>query len=241
MSESNLPMEVRKTDTDGESDLRQNEYHSILNIMQKVSRRELTPEIAAKVIVAQEAQLRVFANEVKDMATIDSLTGAYNRPTIISKIKDHIASQKPENIEPFGILELDVDHFKKVNDTHGHHAGDEVLKDFVAIIFAQLRKPNEIDLVGRYGGEEFLVFLPNISDQKELENVAERIRKAVQDTPSVYGDELINFTTSLGALYVDKIVSFEDIFKLTDKSLYEAKNTGRNKIVVKPFSGNHNV
>ena len=128
---------------------------------------------------------------------------------------------------------IDIDFFKKVNDTYGHASGDAVLRGVAAIIKSTLR---ESDIPSRYGGEEFAVLLP-YTHLKEAEIVGERLRKAIESSPIPINDEnsdikSINVTISMGLAEYDSKESGEELFERADKALYEAKKGGRNRVCV---------
>lgn len=129
---------------------------------------------------------------------------------------------------------LDVDYFKKVNDTYGHAAGDCVLKGISTIITREIR---EYDIAARYGGEEFFILLPQTS-LEEAHFVAQRLRKAVEEADidisaaKVNGFSSLNVTISLGVSAYNPEETAEEFYHNTDKALYEAKEHGRNKVVV---------
>ena len=120
----------------------------------------------------------------------------------------------------------DIDHFKKVNDTHGHHAGDVVLASFGKILSGQTRGS---DMAGRYGGEEFLVVMPR-TGLGEAEKIAERIRAEVER--AIMLDPGIRVTASFGVAERKSCNNWESLVKRADEALYLAKDTGRNKVVV---------
>lgn len=217
----------RADDINGESNKRNQEYMASLNIMNMVASGKLSPEVAANVIVAQNAQIRMFAQEVSDVASYDALTGALTRNAFIKRVEDFSRSERP-----FALLELDIDHFKEKNDSYGHLAGDEVLRDFVANILPQIRDPNNKDFIGRYGGEEFVIFLPDLSGPEEAKAIAERILEAVRNTPSVFNDQIIETTTSIGGAFFKSGADFNTAFARADELLYQAKNGGRNRSII---------
>ena len=167
-------------------------------------------------------------NELKMLAEIDPLTGCYNRRALFlyfNKIFEEAVSQK-ENL--FCIM-LDIDHFKAVNDTYGHQTGDEVIKLVAAIIKENLR---ENDLVGRYGGEEFCLVLPDIDANKVLK-IAERIRVHVMESKEYHTIGIDKATISLGISSVhDNVQNPNEMIDLADKALYFAKRNGRNRVIV---------
>jgi diguanylate cyclase (GGDEF)-like protein len=128
----------------------------------------------------------------------------------------------------FSILMLDIDHFKQINDAHGHQAGDLVLKRLSMIFQEVLRN---VDIAGRLGGEEFAIALPETGIEKAVE-VAERLREIISSTEvSLPAGLQIHFTVSIGiAALVDKNANIETLLYEADKALYRAKQTGRNKV-----------
>lgn len=127
------------------------------------------------------------------------------------------------------LLSLDIDHFKWVNDTHGHAAGDEVLKHFVATIQSQLR---QVDTLGRMGGEEYSILLPQTSAASGA-LMAERVRDSVEADPAVFSAVNIAITVRIGGVqwHSDSELPLERMLAPADDSLYSAKNGGRNRVV----------
>ena len=123
---------------------------------------------------------------------------------------------------------IDIDFFKKVNDTYGHASGDEVLRTVASVIKAQLR---ESDIPARYGGEEFAVLLP-YTHIDEAKIVGERLRKAVEETTVQLDDLTINVTISMGLAEFTQEETGEELFARADKALYEAKDGGRNRVCI---------
>lgn len=164
---------------------------------------------------------------LRSEAETDSLTGLYNRKYAFSHLNQAIGNvhQYPNNMS---ILMVDIDYFKKVNDTHGHQVGDEVLKQVSISITKTLR---DHDLVGRYGGEEYIVGLINISSER-ANQVAERIRKIVADTSITIDEHTINVTVSIGMTSLCKEDNLHDLIKRSDTALYSAKDAGRNCVVI---------
>ncbi len=165
---------------------------------------------------------------------IDTLTGVNNRRFLEQRLGEEI-DRAQRNLEPLSCFFLDIDFFKAVNDTYGHQAGDQVLSAVATAIKGQLRNN---DVLARYGGEEFVALLTNISDAK-AQDIAERIRKTINNTVVEYNDEAIKVTISIGtATYlpgaertsVSQEVA-EDLVNSADKALYEAKHAGRNQVV----------
>lgn len=172
--------------------------------------------------------------EILKHATLDALTGFYNRRQLEERIKQEVSNAKRQHAPLCGIM-TDIDFFKGVNDTYGHAVGDLVLKTIAKVIRGQLR---EYDIAGRYGGEEFSILLP-FTKIEEAKMVAERLRKAIEekviDISKINPDseiKEISVTLSLGIYEMQESDNDEDLLKKADKALYEAKNTGRNKVVV---------
>jgi len=121
---------------------------------------------------------------------------------------------------------LDIDHFKKINDTYGHLAGDFVLKEIAKIVKNLIRKS---DICGRFGGEEFVILLPNTKLSGAMK-LAERIRETIQNHTFDFNGKKINVTVSIGITSVGVNDSYESLISRADEALYEAKEKGRNRI-----------
>ena len=165
---------------------------------------------------------------------MDALTGFYNRRQLEERIGQEVSNAKRQSAPLCGIM-TDIDFFKHVNDNYGHAVGDLVLKTIAKIIRSQLR---EYDIAGRYGGEEFSILLP-FTNIEEAKMVAERLRKTIEekviDISKVNPeseDKTIKVTLSLGVYQMKSNDNDDDLLKKADKALYQAKNTGRNKVVV---------
>jgi two-component system cell cycle response regulator len=170
--------------------------------------------------------LMVAGAELLFRATHDSLTGISNRGVILDVLRRERSRQVRGN-GSFGIVLLDVDHFKRVNDTYGHLCGDAVLQEVVRRITSTVRA---YDTVGRYGGEEFLVVAPS-SDASNVLGLAERIRRAVEANPISTAAGEISITVSLGAAVSSGAapVNPEVMLSTADEALYRAKEGGRNR------------
>lgn len=174
-------------------------------------------------------------SEILKHATLDALTGFYNRHQLEERIKQEAAKAQRQKT-PLCAIMIDIDFFKKINDQYGHAAGDLVLKTVSRTMRSQLR---EYDVAGRYGGEEFAILLPFTKIDKAV-MVAERLRQAVEnqkiDLSKVnleMQNKIINVTISLGIYEFKETDNYENLLTEADKALYEAKNTGRNRIVVR--------
>ena len=169
-------------------------------------------------------------SKILQYATIDALTNLNNRRQFETRLKQAIATSKRQN-SPLCAMMIDIDFFKKVNDTYGHACGDAVLKNVASIIKNTLR---ESDIPSRYGGEEFAVLLPYTHIEDAM-MVGERLRKAVEKKPiKIDTDENgtceLNITISMGIAEFNKTETGENLFERADKALYEAKTGGRNKV-----------
>jgi len=164
------------------------------------------------------------------LATTDPLTGALNRRTLLEALNREM-KRATRHLQPMAVLFLDLDHFKRINDTYGHKVGDEVLRAFATTIQKNMRGT---DLFGRYGGEEFLFVLTGTL-QEQAHQVAEKVRRAIAAQTILIDGKNITFTTSIGlAEYdtFDKRLTSEELVARADTALYVAKSKGRNRVVV---------
>lgn len=160
-------------------------------------------------------------------ASYDFLTKIFNRKTYFEISEEIFELSKRQN-EPFSILLIDIDHFKRINDTYGHLIGDEVLKFVSSNISKLLRKS---DILGRYGGEEFIVTLPN-TKLDNAKTIAEKINKYIYDNHYVNETYNLQLSVSVGIAQIKKETNLTDLIHKADEALYKAKNYGRNRVVV---------
>ena len=166
-------------------------------------------------------------DELARLATLDPLTGIYNRRTMVDLAERELARATRAGTRVAALM-LDLDHFKQVNDRYGHAAGDEVLRQFVATAQRCLRKQ---DLIGRYGGEEFFILLPDTSREEAL-LVAQRLRTEVEHTRAAVRDISIAFTISVGLAHSGHSgFDLDALLRDADAALYCAKERGRNQVV----------
>lgn len=199
------------------------------------STRELAKEDMIKVgstilkfLPAGELEILFYGN-LGSAAHQDALTKIYNKRYLTEALDAEFKRAKALHHD-FSIVFFDLDHFKKVNDTYGHDAGDYVLKEFAQLVRSGHLRPK--DVFARYGGEEFVVLLSN-TNSKDAADIAERIRSAVHSHAFVYEGKRLPVTTSLGVAELHTgIESPQTLLKAADAALYEAKKTGRNKVVV---------
>ena len=180
-------------------------------------------------VLSLQRDLLEAQEKLRYQATHDPLTGLWNRRALLELLEKEI-ERCCRTQSSMGILMLDVDHFKPVNDTLGHLAGDLVLKEIALRLSHATRG---YDLTGRYGGEEFLVLLPGCN-REQTEAGAERIRFAICSLPIQVADSSISLTVSIGATVAPDCASTEtEILSLADLALYEAKSSGRNRTVLR--------
>jgi diguanylate cyclase (GGDEF)-like protein len=183
---------------------------------------------ALSVLQSLQRDLLAAQEKLRHQATHDSLTGLWNRGALLDFLHHEIERTVRTHL-PVGILLLDVDHFKIVNDTYGHLVGDAVLKE-IADRLTQATRP--YDVAGRYGGEEFLVLLPECG-REETEHGAERILSAIGSVPFRVGETEFSVTVSIGATTVfDSPDSYTTLLNQADLALYKAKSSGRNCTVM---------
>lgn len=168
-------------------------------------------------------------DSLQRLAALDPLTGVYNRRFGMSRLHEEF-DRAVRMDSPLGVLMMDIDHFKQVNDTYGHLVGDRILIAITRIAKTILR---DGDVLIRYGGEEFLAVLPAASTE-DLRLVGERLRRAIEDASVTDGSQTIRVTASLGAsAYPNQNVKKEDeLVQLADAALYQAKDSGRNRLIL---------
>jgi len=172
------------------------------------------------------SKLRATQKLLERLASTDELTGINNRRQVMARLAEEF--QRAERLgESIGLISLDIDHFKHINDTWGHPFGDQVLKQVAERLRNLLRA---YDIFGRIGGEEFLVVAPGIPGD-EVRNLAERIVTAIHSEPFRDGINAITVTISAGvAVTTPEDLRVEDLLKRADRALYEAKERGRNRV-----------
>ncbi|OIO71065.1 MAG: hypothetical protein COW19_00365 [Zetaproteobacteria bacterium CG12_big_fil_rev_8_21_14_0_65_55_1124] len=175
-----------------------------------------------------EAELQILQEQLREQVLHDPLTGLYNRRYLDETIKREL-TRAERNKQPVGIVMCDLDHFKLVNDTHGHLAGDEVLR-----VFAELLKKHArgSDIVCRFGGEEFVMFLPEMSPAVAYQR-AELLRMELAKKRITLGATVIQVTASFGvAAFPENGETMDSLIRAVDAAMYQAKEEGRDRIVV---------
>ncbi len=179
-------------------------------------------------LTIQRAHLLANVERLEQLATIDSLTGLYNRRHIF-ELAEHEFQRARRYNRPLSALMFDIDDFKLVNDSYGHGIGDQVLRAVAARCQGNVRI---IDLVGRYGGDEFLVLLLE-NGLPEGRNVAERLRQCIANTPVITDQRVLNVTISLGAATLTaSCPGLNALLDNADAALYAAKKAGKNRVEV---------
>jgi diguanylate cyclase (GGDEF)-like protein len=172
-------------------------------------------------------QITVYAAELFRLSTHDPLTGLANRRGFDWRCEVELKRMSRDH-KPLSIISLDIDFFKKINDSYGHAGGDDVLKALANILTGAVR---EIDIVARFGGEEFVILLPD-TDFLSAVSLAERIRAEIENTNIQVVSRSIRISASIGVADVDPSAgSLEIHLDRADKALYEAKLSGRNRVV----------
>jgi len=171
-------------------------------------------------------ELLEMFHEKKELASRDFLSGLYNRRYFIEH--GHLIVKRAARYEyPVAVAIIDIDHFKRINDTHGHDSGDIAIQATANMLEECLRKS---DLLARYGGEEFCMMMEDLT-REQVEHVTEKIRHQFESFRLKMATDTIGFTVSIGVYYGDS-GSLESMIKIADEALYTAKETGRNKVVI---------
>ena len=223
---------------------RKGAYVYVLLLTSKVGKEDIVAGMEAgaddylgKPFDAQELKVRLRAGKrivdleeaLRVQATHDALTGAWNHGAIIDMLELELARAEREGISTGAVL-VDLDNFKRVNDTYGHLTGDAVLRESAQRMTRVLRRP---DVLGRYGGEEFLVVLPGC-EEPDAQGLAERLRRCIACDPVATSMGKVSFTISLGVTTIGKgeRMGVAEVLQRADEALYQAKREGRNRVVV---------
>lgn len=208
-------------------------------LIKPVNEAELMVRLkTAQRILDLESSLQKSLEEIKQLSIRDALTGAFNRGYLDQHLPNEIR-RADRYIRDFSLIMMDLDHFKKINDTWGHQAGDAVLQHCTRIIAGTIR--HEVDWVARYGGEEFVLILPE-TDQIGCSVVAERLRSLIANTPCSFREEKLIVTASFGSVTRapsdDRTGSTADLMlNQADQCLYQAKQQGRDRVVAAQRKG----
>jgi len=197
-------------------------------ILSEVSDIKSQNEELKKKLEEANGQIRKLTKELEESkreASVDFLTQVANRASFDRALSDMVNDFYRRNY-PFALLMIDIDNFKKINDTYGHQAGDYVLKELAKLLKGQLRAR---DVIGRYGGEEFAILLPGVTFSQAI-RVAERLRRAVEKHLFKYGETVIPVTISVGVALMRDGLDETAIVEKADKALYLAKRSGKNQV-----------
>lgn len=182
-----------------------------------------------KTVEEESEKSRAQLEEQRYKATHDPLTSLPNREAYNERAFHELHRFKRYG-HPLTLAVCDLDHFKKINDTFGHQAGDKVLKLVAQVVSTRLRN---VDFVARYGGEEFVLVMPE-TDAEQAKTVLDKMRAAIAKTPFRFKDSPVTITMSFGIVQFRGEDSVESAFARADKALYEAKANGRNQCVIAP-------
>jgi two-component system cell cycle response regulator len=198
-------------------------------VVKPFDKHELEVRLRAgrRILDLQEELMRA-QEALREQAIRDPLTNCYNRRCVLDLMEKECARSGREG-KPLGVVMIDLDHFKSINDTYGHTVGDEALKQVVNLIQSQMRN---YDVLGRYGGEEFLVLLPGCDDLCVASH-AERLRQAVEKERIAVNDLSLRITASFGATSAPPGdgTSAGDLIRAADEALLVAKRKGRNRVI----------
>jgi diguanylate cyclase (GGDEF)-like protein len=184
------------------------------------------PSGGRMLIYADVTDLVHQADQLKILATVDGMTGLFNRRHFLS-LAEIEWSRYQRHWRPVSLVLFDIDRFKSINDSFGHYAGDHVIVQIADICRQQKRKS---DIIARFGGEEFLMLLPE-TELEAAQRVAERLRRKVETSAFSVASDAISTTISVGVAEADPtMASIFDLIKLADKALYTAKESGRNRV-----------
>lgn len=177
----------------------------------------------ALILIYMVYHQRLLVRKIERLADTDPLTRLMNRRAM-ERVVQTMISYTTRYDQHIGFMLLDIDHFKRINDTHGHGVGDRVLVELAAVLRQTMR---ESDQVSRHGGEEFLVVMPN-SDLQECRQLAERLRATVEAKP--FGEQSLGMTISIGCAELGENEDYSAVLKRADDALYQAKAAGRNRV-----------
>jgi diguanylate cyclase (GGDEF)-like protein len=207
--------------------------HELFDVLRFASESEARyQELEQRMLGLQRENLDLIVRNrtLSDVSSRDTLTGLYNRWFVIEKLDSEL-NRALRHGSPMSVLMLDVDHFKQINDTHGHAAGDQVLQAIGKLLRDSCRV---YDVAGRYGGEEFCVVLPE-TKPGNTSVVAERIRSRLESMELSVGETPVLVTASIGIAGMDvpaeaELLSPAALIERADRALYSAKNRGRNRV-----------
>ena len=197
-------------------------------LLEKFQQLEAEFQKTKRALEIREIEVKSILIQANELANVDTLTFIPNRRKIIVELQEEVIRSSRYGV-PLSISILDIDHFKKVNDTYGHTTGDETLRTVAARLREHIRHP---DTIGRYGGEEFLIVLPN-SEAKAATEQASRLCKDIRNTQIEANNHVLSVTISVGiAQFRIGQENWEGFLHRADEALYQAKNDGRDRWMV---------
>ena len=195
------------------------------NLLGEVERLEAELQRTKRALEIKEIELQAVLDQIHELKDIDALTFLPNRRKIIVELQEEVIRSNRYGTA-LSVSLVDIDHFKRINDTYGHTTGDEVLRNLAARLKEQIRHP---DTIGRYGGEEFLIVLPN-SEVKAAAEQASRLCRHIRAMQVSCNGQLLTVTISVGtAQYRIGQENWEQLLNRADAALYAAKNSGRDQ------------
>jgi diguanylate cyclase (GGDEF)-like protein len=198
---------------------------------------QTTDALHEALVVARSANLELAEARAvaEQQARTDDLTGLRNRRDFAERLERHLTRAAYDQ-RPIGLLLIDIDYFKQVNDWHGHGAGDQLLTAFAGRLRESTRPD---DVIARWGGEEFVVLLTDLGSGNVLEQRAEQIRKAIASTPFIVAGQAIGVRVSIGAARSSVTLATSDsLLAAADEAMYAAKRAGRDRVAVAPAHEN---
>jgi len=216
-----IPIIMVTAKTDGEDLKRAFELGAFDYIKKPIDKMEVLARLSAALEYCEQQK------QLQDMAMRDGLTGLYTH-TLLLELLEKECNKAQRYKTSLAFLMLDIDHFKKVNDTYGHRVGDRIIEQVARTLEINSRKS---DIVGRYGGEEYGIILQDISFANAL-LVCERIRSSIEEFEYRIDDKIIKITISIGMAYKEAEASAdcEKMITIADKAMYQAKKNGRNRV-----------
>ena len=184
-----------------------------------------------------EQQVAERTEKLEVMARTDFLTGVLNRRGMMVRLESE-HNRLARAGKAMGLLLVDLDHFKPINDTYGHMAGDRAL---AAVAGSLSKAVRDYDLVARWGGEEFLIALFDLDAPDELQRVADKLLAVLRDEPVDCGPATLHLTASIGGVFADSRASLDTIIQQADTALYRAKNAGRNQAAFVTLTAENNA
>ncbi len=203
----------------------ENNLTRIFGVSKNITELKVVNEKFEYEVDKRTKKLKKTLMKLEKISVTDKLTKLYNRHKLDKALDESIAYSKRYSTT-FGLILLDIDNFKKINDTYGHHTGDKVLKEFASILNKSIRRS---DILGRWGGEEFLIIVPNTSEELIMQ-FANILKTRIENHRFF---QIKKLTSSFGLTLFKEVDTAEKLIIRTDEALYIAKASGKNKVVIK--------